>query len=129
MTDRINLFVAQLPPGYDPASFYIEFGAEALQQVVSGAVPWQQWRFDAVELALLEAGDAHGYAGPTPEERVTAVYDLLPVVQALKEPILRIHYIRRLALIGDVPEAVIAGMLGEAYNGEADWRGQYRGEV
>ena len=129
MTDNINLSVAHLPDGYDPDLFIRTFGADAFRIIMEGAVPWQQWRFDRTELAMLKAGDVHGYAGPTPEERAQAVHDLLLVVRVLTDPVVRIHYIRRLAVIGDVPEGVIAGMLGEAYNGEADWPGQYRGEV
>lgn len=85
---RVELFVAVLPPGSDPADYVAAEGAEALQALVAGAEPLIQF---AIERRLA-ASDLS-----TPGGRATALAEAAAILAPIKGSILAHDYTNYLA--------------------------------
>ena len=85
---RVELFVAVLPPGSDPADFVAAEGAEALSALVEGAEPLLQF---AIERRLT-AGDL-----TTPGGRAAALAEAAAVLAPVKGSIIADDYTNYLA--------------------------------
>lgn len=104
-TDRINLSIADLPKGDDPDSFIRREGPAAFRALIAAAKPWGEWRFTREEAHITDDTDAY--------ERSRIVSRLLPVVRTVGDQVVRRHYRRRLARIGQVDEPTIARLLND----------------
>ena len=108
--DGLHVRVALLPPGgaKDPDAFIRSAGPAAFQAVIDAAQPWPEFRFRHEEDQITDATDVY--------ERARIVLRLLPVFSNQffeNDAIIRAHYRRRLAAIGQVDERTVAGMLGD----------------
>lgn len=92
-------------PGDDPDSFVRREGPDAFRRFIANAKPAGDWIITQQERALSPTADAM--------ERSEVVRKLMDVVTREGDPILRAHYRRRLADIGQVEPTVIALMAGE----------------
>lgn len=100
----LEVLVAPLPPGKDPADVVAEGGAEAIRSVVAGAKPLVEFMLRATisKLPL-----------DTPEARARAVRQAVQVLRWHTDPIARHEYAFSAArMIGVEPETV-QGALGE----------------
>ena len=78
----LDVRVAQLPEGLDPDEVIKERGSEALQVILTGAVPWINYRLDRL-LAAAPAG---------PEGRARVARDMAAALGAVADPVLRAQY-------------------------------------
>jgi DNA primase len=108
LPEGLRVRAAVLPAGEDPDSFLIRAGADALRQLVAGAVP-------ALE-RVIERALARGCS--TPWEKADAVGAVAPLLGLIPSPIERGDFARRLAL----------GVGLEAHHVEAAVRAAQRGE-
>ncbi|HZP27067.1 MAG TPA: DNA primase [Dehalococcoidia bacterium] len=97
----VTLHVVELPAGKDPDEL-IRSDAEAWRIAVENARPALDYKFDGIAARTEGAG---------PQERSVAVRELLPLVGAIGDPVVRAHYLQRLARLALVREEEIAGML------------------
>jgi len=86
--ERISLEVTVLPGGQDPADFVGEFGAQALTERVTAAVPLLQFSIDR----RLE-----GFDLDKPEERARALKSAAEVLAPIKESLLADDYANYIA--------------------------------
>jgi DNA primase len=77
---KLELRVASLPQGKDPAELLAEQGAEAVQELLGGSVPFVRFRVERI-LATAGSGDA--------ESRDAALSQLRPILSAMAPSVLR----------------------------------------
>ncbi len=88
---------ALLPPGDDPDSFLERNGSDALRKLVESAP-------DAIEI-VIQAALKRGCSAPA--EKAAVVSHVAPLVALFKDPVERVEYARRLAMVtGTDPAAV-----------------------
>ncbi len=93
----LRIRAALLPAGEDPDSFLRDRGGDALRTLVDRAP-------DAIEVVIQRAL-GRGYA--TPAEKSAAVNAAAPFIALVRDPVERIEWARRLALVTDAdPRAV-----------------------
>lgn len=96
-----DIKVISLPDGLDPDEA-IRSQRERWDELVDHAKPVLDYLFDAVagRLDLTQ-----------PRERARAVDELLPLVGAVTQPVVRVHYVQRLARMAQVDEATLRAAL------------------
>jgi len=100
----VDLRVALLPEGRDPDEV-IRADPAGWRQIVDSARPVLDQRFQVVE-ARHDLSSPRGRAG--------AVEELLPLLGALINPVVRQHYLRQLSRLALIGERELAGMLASA---------------
>lgn len=105
---KADLRVAALPDGDDPDSLARRDPAQ-LRALLDGAKPVAEHLFSAVNARLEAPGQ-----GDDPRARSRAIELLAPTVAQMADPVVRAHYVQRLARIGRVPEQTVLQMLGRA---------------
>ncbi len=98
----VDLRVAILPAGRDPDEV-IRADAEAWQQLIASARPVLDHRFEAV-------ASRHDLSAP--RGRSEAVQELLPLLEAVSDPVVRAHYLQRLSRLSLVKEEELSRMVG-----------------
>ncbi|RLT33894.1 MAG: DNA primase [Chloroflexi bacterium] len=104
---KADIRVTTLPKGDDPDSL-VRRDPEALRALIREALPVSDHLFAAVTKAT-EAAD--------PRSRSRAVEALLPTVAAMADPVVRSHYVQRLARIGQVDERTVTMLLAQHASG------------
>ena len=104
---KADIRVTTLPKGDDPDSL-VRRDPEALRALIREALPVSDHLFAAVTKAT-EAAD--------PRSRSRAVEALLPTVAAMADPVVRSHYVQRLARIGQVDERTVTTLLAQHASG------------
>ncbi len=99
---KIQLLVAELPAGADPAQLILEQGAESMQELVSGAIPFVRFRVQRT----LEAGDLS-----SPEARDRVLDELRPVFAEIPQSALRLDLARLAASRLALPESLLDTLL------------------
>ncbi|MFQ6020283.1 MAG: toprim domain-containing protein, partial [Dehalococcoidia bacterium] len=97
----LDLRVAELPAGRDPDDV-IRGDPEAWRDLVAAAKPVLDYKFEAIA-ARTDRGD--------PRARSQAVQELLPVLGAIADPVLRAHYFQKLSRLALVRENELASLL------------------
>ena len=97
----VRLFVAELPSGKDPDEL-IRSDEDAWRQAIGKAKTALDHKFDAIA-ARTSATD--------PQSRSQAVRELLPVVGALNDAVIRAHYLQKLSRLALMREEELARML------------------
>jgi DNA primase len=97
----VDLRVAILPPGQDPDQV-IRASPQRWRELVEGAEPVLEFRF-RVAAASRDLRD--------PRARAELVQELLPLVDAIAGPVLRAHYLQRLARLALVREEELLSLL------------------
>ncbi len=97
----VRLFVAELPSGKDPDEL-IRSDQDAWRQTIGGAKSALDHKFDAI---------AARTSSTDPQSRSQAVRELLPVVGALNDAVIRAHYLQRLSRLALMREEELARML------------------
>ena len=97
----VDLRVVVLPEGRDPDEV-IRGDPEAWRQLISSARPLLDHRFEVVK-ARHDLSD--------PKGRAEAVQELIPLVGALINPVVRQHYLQRLSRLALVSEVELTAML------------------
>ena len=100
---QADIRVTTLPKGDDPDSL-VRRDPEALRALIREALPVADHLFAAVTKAT-DAAD--------PRSRSRAVDALLPTVAAMADPVVRSHYVQRLARIGQVDERTVTTLLAQ----------------
>ncbi len=100
---QADIRVTTLPKGEDPDSL-VRRDPEALRALIREALPVADHLFGAVTKATDPAD---------PRSRSRAVEALLPTVGAMADPVVRSHYVQRLARLGQVDERTITTLLAE----------------
>jgi DNA primase len=98
----VELRVAVLPEGRDPDDV-IRSDAETWRELIASARPVLDYRFEA-------AADRHDMSAP--QGRSEAVQELLPLLEALTDPVVRAHYLQRLSRLSLVKEEELSPMVG-----------------
>ncbi len=98
---KADIRVVVLPPGEDPDSL-VRSDPERLKALLEGAKPVADHLFAAIE-AGMDASD--------PQSRSQAVETLAPTVSGIIDPVVRAHYIQRLARLGQVEERTVLALL------------------
>jgi DNA primase len=96
----VELKVAALPAGRDPDDV-IRSEPEAWRSLVAAALPVLDYRFQA-------ASERHDLS--TPKGRSEAVQELLPLLDPLSDPVVRAHYLQRLARLSLLSEEELSRM-------------------
>ena len=109
---QADIRVTTLPKGDDPDSL-VRRDPEALRALIREALPVADHLFAAVTKAT-DAAD--------PRSRSRAVEALLPTVAAIADPVVRSHYVQRLARIGQVDERTVTTLLAQRPAGLAGGR-------
>ena len=109
---QADIRVTTLPRGEDPDSL-VRRDPEALRALIRDALPVADHLFAAV----MNATDA-----ADPRSRSRAVEALLPTVAAMADPVVRSHYVQRLARIGQVDERTVTTLLAQRPAGIAGGR-------
>jgi DNA primase catalytic core len=102
-----DIRVATLPAGEDPDSL-VRADPEAFRALVAGALPVADHLFQAVTAA----SDLHD-----PRARSRALTALAPTVAVMADPVVRAHYVQRLARIGRVDERYAEQLVAQARRG------------
>lgn len=97
----VDLRVAVLPEGRDPDDV-IRSDPTAWQELIASARAVLDYRFDA-------AVTRHDLS--TPRGRSEAVQELLPLLEAVTDAVVRAHYLQRLSRLSLVREAELSGMV------------------
>lgn len=97
----VDLKVAVLPGGKDPDDV-IRADPDAWRNLVSTARPVLDYRFEA-------APERHDLTSP--KGRSEAVQELLPLLEPLTDPVIRAHYLQRLARMSLVKEEELSRMV------------------
>ncbi|MDA0301494.1 MAG: DNA primase [Chloroflexi bacterium] len=100
---QADIRVTSLPAGDDPDSL-VRRDPEALRALIREALPVTDHLFAAVTKAT-DAAD--------PRSRSRAVEALLPTIAAMADPVVRAHYVQRLARIGQVDERTVLTLLAQ----------------
>ena len=100
-TLRADIRVTTLPDGDDPDSL-VRRDPERFKQLVAEALPVADHLFAAVS-ASIPPGDAIA--------RSRALQALVPTVAAMTDPVVRSHYVQKLARIGEVDEQIVIRLL------------------
>jgi DNA primase len=103
----VELRVAVLPEGRDPDDV-IRSGPEVWRELIRSARPVLDYRFEA-------AATRHDMSAP--QGRSEAVQELLPLLEALTDPVVRAHYLQRLSRLSLVKEEDLARMVGPRRRG------------
>lgn len=96
-----DIRVAVLPPGLDPDQA-IRRQPKGWPDLLANAQPLLDYKFQTVAASL---------EGARPWERSRAVDELLPLVALVGDPIVRAHYLQRLARLAQVREGELHDML------------------
>ena len=104
---QADIRVTTLPRGEDPDSL-VRRDPEALRALIREALPVADHLFAAVTSAT-DAAD--------PRSRSRAVEALLPTVAAMADPVVRSHYVQRLARLGQVDERTVTTLLAQRGTG------------
>jgi len=107
MTDDKRMFVRvadwKAQPGYvpgdDPDSFIRREGPDAFQHLIDTAKPYGDWIIDGTFADLDEKDDIYVVA--------QVVKGLVEMAHREPDPIIRAHYLRRIASMAQVDEAVL----------------------
>ncbi len=102
-----DIRVATLPAGQDPDSL-VRADPERFRSLVAGALPVADHLFEAVT----SASDLHD-----PRARSRALTALAPTVAVMADPVVRAHYVQRLARIGRVDELYAEQLVAQARRG------------
>ncbi|MGE3855786.1 MAG: DNA primase [Dehalococcoidia bacterium] len=100
---QADIRVTSLPAGDDPDSL-VRRDPEALRALIREALPVADHLFAAVTKAT-DAAD--------PRSRSRAVEALLPTIAAMTDPVVKSHYVQRLARIGQVDERTVLTLLAQ----------------
>ncbi|MEI7925102.1 MAG: hypothetical protein WCI61_02755, partial [Chloroflexota bacterium] len=100
---QADIRVTTLPAGDDPDSL-VRRDPEALRALIREALPVADHLFVAVTRAT-DAAD--------PRSRSRAVEALLPTIAAMADPVVKSHYVQRLARIGQVDERTVLNLLAQ----------------
>ena len=101
---QADIGIAALPEGEDPDSL-VRADPEALRALIEAAKPVADHLFDAIgERTDLE----------NPRARSQAVEALAPTVAAMTDPIVRAHYLQRLARLARIDESAAQALLARA---------------
>ena len=98
---RADIRVATLPDGDDPDSL-VRRDPDRFKELIAAALPVADHLFAAVSSAI-PPGDALA--------RSKAVQALAPTVAAMTDPVVRSHYVQKLARIGQVDEHIVTRMI------------------
>lgn len=101
---KADIRVVVLPTGEDPDSL-VRADPDRLRALLTAAQPVADHLFDAVA-ADTDMGD--------PRARSRALEALAPTVAAMADPVVRAHYVQRLARLGRVEEHTIVALLAGA---------------
>src|SRR6185312_7551993 len=100
----LELRVAALPPGLDPADLVQREGVEAVRERVARSVPFVEFHVERI-LARAETGTAEG--------KDRALGELRPVLGPLRASVLRDELVRRVAGRLDLSDQLAASLIGE----------------
>ena len=100
---QADIRVTTLPKGDDPDSL-VRRDPEALRALIREALPVADHLFAAITKAT-DAADSRS--------RSRAVEALLPTVSAMADPVVRSHYVQRLARIGQVDERTVITLIAQ----------------
>jgi DNA primase len=101
-TAAVDLRVAILPTGRDPDEV-IRDDAEAWRQFIASARPVLDYRFEVAT----SRHDLSAVRG-----RSEAAQELLPLLEAVSDPVMRAHYLQRLSRLSLVKEEELSRMVG-----------------
>jgi DNA primase len=107
----LRVRAALLPPGADPDSYLVDKGRDALCDLVDHAP-------DALEIAIRRAVK-NGCTTPT--EKSSAVSQVAPTIALIRDPVERVEWARRLALVVGADESaveVVVRRAGRSSQGE-----------
>ncbi|MFB3053578.1 MAG: DNA primase, partial [Dehalococcoidia bacterium] len=102
----VDLKVAMLPEGHDPDDV-IRSDSDAWRELITSALPVLDYRFQA-------AGSRHDLS--TPRGRSEAVQELLPLLEPIKDAVVRAHYLQRLSRLSLVKEEELSRLVGGRRN-------------
>jgi DNA primase len=97
----VDLRVAELPAGRDPDDL-IRGDPEEWRRLVGEARPVLDYKFEAIA-ARIDLRD--------PKARSQAAQELLPLLSAIIDPVMRAHYLQRLSRLALVKEEELAAMV------------------
>ncbi|HET6449604.1 MAG TPA: DNA primase [Conexibacter sp.] len=100
----LELRVAALPAGLDPADLVQQEGAEAVRERIARSVPFVAFHVDRV-LARADVGSAEG--------KDRALEELRPILGPLPTSVLRDELVRRVAGRLDLSDQLAASLIGE----------------
>jgi len=106
----LELRVAALPPGLDPADLVQREGVEAVRERIARSVPFVAFHVDRV-LARADVGSAEG--------KDRALEELRPILGPLPTSILRYELVRRVAGRLDLSDQLAASLLAAAGSARA----------
>ncbi len=98
----VDLKVAMLPEGHDPDDV-IRSDSDAWRELITSALPVLDYRFQA-------AGSRHDLSAP--RGRSEAVQELLPLLEPIKDAVVRAHYLQRLSRLSLVKEEELSRLVG-----------------
>ena len=104
---KADIRVASLPQGEDPDTL-VRADPDRFRALIDEAKPVVDHLLDAVT-AQIEPDD--------PRSRSRALETLAPTVAAIADPVVRAHYVQRLARIGQVDERTVVSLLGRRTGG------------
>jgi DNA primase len=94
----LDVSVAELPAGHDPDTFVKEFGREAFQKLVDGAVSFLDFKASMLKAEGLFA---------TPEGKTQVVRSLVETIARMKDELKRTIYVKSVAEKYDIYESVL----------------------
>lgn len=102
---KLELRVAQLPPGADPAQLIYEQGPEAMHTAIAGSMPFVRFRV----LRTLQSGDLE-----SPEGRDKMIEQLRPIFKDIPQSALRLDLARLIADRLALSESLLDSLLAQA---------------
>ncbi len=99
-----------LPEGHDPDSFIRQFGAQPFMQMVAAAVP-------LIDFVLEQTIKKHPIT--TPQGKIRASEDLIPVLQKITNELERDLYIQKAASLLGIKEAYLITRIGKSSGSDA----------
>ncbi len=109
---RLRARAALLPPGEDPDSYLEAHGPDALRKLVDGAP-------EAIEIVMR---NAIKQGCTTPSEKASVVNHVARFVALYQDPVERVEYARRLALVTSTDPAAVETVVRRA---QSDARGRH----
>jgi len=88
IADGFTVDVVTLPDGKDPDELLVESGPGALEQFLKTAVPFMDYFIQAT---------LKKHPGLSPESKLAAAREILPVIRKMKDPLLQDEHLSRLA--------------------------------
>jgi DNA primase len=104
ISEDVNVYIAELPAGFDPDSYIRKFGADEFKQVVKSAKNLFDYKFEKLAKRF-NAGTTHGKA--------SIVGEMLPTLAKIQNAVSKSELIKKLAQKLSVDEDAVKTELGK----------------